>query len=80
MKNIQYLAILTVSILLMASNFAYAENSESSPQYELHEAASSGNLESVRNLVEKGAAVNAKNYKDDTALMYAAEKGSMEMV
>lgn len=39
-----------------------------------------GDIEAVRSLIVKGADVNAKDKKGKTAMMYAAEKGHIQIV
>jgi ankyrin repeat protein len=46
----------------------------------LFQAASGGELETVRSLIADGANVNAKDPEQETPLMYAAAKGRAEIV
>lgn len=48
--------------------------------YHLHQAAADGDIEQVKQLISKGADVNAKDEEEKTPLHYAAEAGKMEVV
>jgi ankyrin repeat protein len=72
-------AIIAAGLLLFLSVFSsegYAED----PAPALMKAAKKGDLEHVRELLNKGADVNAKNKGGQTALMDAAREGNLEMV
>jgi len=67
--------LLFALILTFTCNSAFAQN-----RHELHEPAGRGDLGAVRKVIEKGGNIDKKDIAGQTALMYAAESGSMEVV
>jgi len=57
----------------------FSTNQHPQPMIELHLAAVSGDLEEVRELLEKGADVNAKDEEGRTPLHWAAGNGYVEV-
>ncbi|MBN1415841.1 MAG: ankyrin repeat domain-containing protein [Bacteroidales bacterium] len=67
--------ILLALLLVFTCNDAFTQNRK-----KLHEPAGRGELETVKNVIEKGGNVDSRDIADQTALMWAAESGSLEVV
>ena len=85
--NIKYLSFI---ILVFLSYGIYAQNQPAyndtsyfvpyDEDFNLIISASKGHLANVRNLLERGADINAVTVDGISALMYAADNGDLEMV
>jgi ankyrin repeat protein len=67
--------LLFAFILILTCNSAYAQKAK-----EFHEPAGRGDLEAVKQVIEKGGKVDKLDVAGQTALMWASEGGHMEVI
>ncbi len=65
--------LLFAAVLTFMCNLTFAQS-------KLHEAAAKGDLEAVKEMVEKGTSVDKKDIAGQTPLMYAAETVNLDLV